>query len=125
MTKISLGYNLEEVSSTFEPLPGDNYLCRIEEQPELKKSSTNKDMLVFKWTVAEGEFEGRKIYDNVVLSVDWKVKQYCNLAGIDSGAELDTNEFVGLEAVLTLVKEPRNDKPDEDRNRITAMNPVA
>lgn len=124
MPKISLDYDLENVSSTFEPLPPDNYHARLDEPPEFKESSTGKPMLVFQWIIADGEHEGRKLYDNVVTTVTWKVKQYCQLAGIESGSELDTNDFTGLEAILTVATEPRQDKPDEERNVIKAMNPV-
>jgi len=122
--KISLDYDLNEVSSTFEPLEMDDYPAKLEEPPEVKKSSTNKDMMVFKWTISEGEYEGRKLFDNVLYTDPnsrWKFKQYCELVGIEEGSDLDTQDFVGLEAILTVGQEP--DKQDSSiiRNPIRKM----
>jgi len=124
MPKIELDYQLEDVSSTFEPLEEGQYYAKLPEAPELKESSTGKPMLVFIWEMADGEAAGRKLYDNVVLSVAWKVKQYCELAGIESGKELDTQDFKGMEAVLSVGQEPGNRNPEVMRNKIKAMNPV-
>ena len=108
MTLINLDYNLEDVSSSFEPLPESQYFARLD-KCTLVKSSTGKDMLKIEWVIKEGEFEGRKIYDNVVLSVDWKVKQYAVLAGVEEGTSLDTSDFEGVEALLNVIQEERGD----------------
>ena len=104
MTIINLDYNLEDVKDEFEPLPVGDYFAKID-KCELVKSSTDKDMLKIQWVIVEGEFEGRRLFDNVVLSVAWKVKQYAELAGIASGAALNTEDFVETEAILGVIQE--------------------
>lgn len=108
MTLINLDYNLEDVSDSFEPLPESQYFAKLTECT-LMKSASGKDMLKVVWVVIDGEFEGRKLFDYVVLSVDWKVKQYCTMAGIESGTQLDTNDFEGIEALLNVTQEERTD----------------
>lgn len=102
MAQINLDYNLEDVSAEFEPLPTGQYLAKIlnPEDFTLVESSTGKPMLKAVWTISEGEYEGRKLFDNIVLTVPWKVKQYCEIAGVDSGATLDTDDFIGIEGLL-------------------------
>lgn len=102
MAQINLDYNLEDVSNEFEPLPSGQYLAKIATGDDflLSESQSGKPMIKVAWTVTEGEYEGRKIFDNIVLSVGWKVKQYCEAAGIESGTSLDTEDFIGLEALV-------------------------
>jgi len=125
--RINLGYQLEDVKSEFEPLPRGTYEATITECT-LAKSSTNKDMLKFTWTVNDGEYAGRKLFDNVVLDVGWKVKQYAEAAGIASGAELDTEDFKGATAILTVDFAPKQNPDDETepiRNAIKRIVPAS
>jgi hypothetical protein len=114
---IDLDYNLEDVSSSIEPVPAQTYVCRID-KAELTESSTKKPMLKFEWKIIDGEYAGRTLFDNVVTSVSWKVKQYAELAGIESGKKLNTEDFVGIEAVLTISVKQREDDPEKQSNRI-------
>jgi hypothetical protein len=124
MAILTLDYNLEDVEEkSFEPLPAAQYFAQIvnPDDVELKESSTGKPMLKIVWTVQDGEFTGRKIFDNVVLSVDWKVKQYADIAGIESGTELDTEDFVGVEALLDVVQDTYQGKVN---NKIKTILPA-
>lgn len=107
MAQISLNYNLEEVSTEFEPLPSGQYLAKIVNPDDftLTKSQNGNDMIKVAWTITEGEYEGRKVFDNIALHVPWKVKQYCEAAGIESGTNLDTDDFIGLEALIQVNQE--------------------
>jgi len=120
MPLINLDYNLEDVSSTFEALPEASYLCRIKDA-DLVESSTKKPMLKFVWEVFDGEFVGRKLFDNVLLETDWKVKQYCELAGIESGSTLNTEDFKGVEGALNVKVGEYNNKPN---NNIDSIEPA-
>ncbi len=106
MAQINLDYNLEDVASDFEPLPSGQYLCKIVAPDDfvLTESQSGKAMIKAAWTVTEGEYEGRKLFDNIVLSVGWKVKQYCDAAGIESGTQLDTEDFIGLEGLVQVTQ---------------------
>jgi len=123
MTIIDLGYDLKDVKDSFEPLPEGQYMCRLD-KCTLTQSSTGKPMLKMEWVVIDGEFEGRRIFDNVVITVGWKVKQYAELAGITEGTAIDTNDFEGIEALLGVVQEERSDGQGIT-NRIKTMTPSA
>lgn len=99
MTKIALDYNIEDVSDGFETVPVDDYMCKMI-RCELTKSSNNNNMLAVRWEIMEGDYAGRYIFDNVVLYVQWKVKQYCKAAGVDAGSEFDSDDFLYTEAVV-------------------------
>jgi len=124
MTRISLDYDLEDVSTDFEPMPVGQYQARIENPDDctLVEASTGKDMLKIIWTIVDGEFEGRKVFDNVVLTVKFKVKQYCEAAGIGSGAEFDSDDFVGMEALLQIIQEEYNNRT---QNKIKNIQPMS
>ncbi|HXK71944.1 MAG TPA: DUF669 domain-containing protein [Clostridia bacterium] len=106
MPQISLDYDLENVSSEFTPLEPGTYYGRIESVELTKSQKTNKPMLKIVWIITEGEYEGRKLFDNVLLETEWKVKQYALLAGIPSGTELDTDDFKDCEAILHVIQKP-------------------
>jgi hypothetical protein len=120
MAKVTLDYDVSEVSSQFEPLPAGQYLAEIvnPDDCQLTESQNGKAMIKIAWTIKEGEYEGRKIFDNVVLSVDWKVKQYCDIAGIESGSELDTEDFIGMEAIVEVVQ---REYQGEMRNNVKTL----
>ena len=113
MPLINLDFNLEDVKSSFEPLPTAQYLCKLVKQ-ELKTSQSGKSMIAIEWNIAEGEHTGRKVFDNVVLSVDWKVKQYAELIGVESGKSIDPELFVGVEAVLDILCREQTEKEKND-----------
>ena len=113
MAFIKLDFNLEDVKSSFEPLPTDKYMAKIAIQ-ELKTSSTNKPIFSIAWVILEGEYAGRKIFDNIVLTVDWKVKQYAVLIGVESGTSLDPELFEGIEAVLDIRCREQTEKEKSD-----------
>lgn len=122
--RVGLDYDLSEVKNEFEALPPSTYEGKIATCEFTTSKSTNKPMLKFTWEVLDGEFAGRKLFDNVLIETSWKVKQYAEAAGIPSGTELDTNDFIGAEAILTvgIAKAQNPDDPDEPkRNQITRI----
>lgn len=124
MAILNLDYNIEDVEGNdFEPMPAAQYFAQIVNPDDvvLTESSTGKPMLKFTWTIQDGEYAGRKVWDNVVLSVQWKVKQYAECAGIESGAEIDTEDFVGMEALLDIIQDEYNGKVN---NKIKTVNPA-
>lgn len=113
MALINLGFNLEDVKNSFEPLPTDKYAAKIVKQ-ELKQSQAGNNMLKFEWQITEGEYAGRKLFDNVVLSLDWKVKQYAELIEQESGSQIDPDLFEGVEAVLDVLCREQTPKEKAD-----------
>ena len=120
MPVINLDYNLEDVQSDFTALPAGTYDARIE-SAEITNSQTGKPMLKVVWDITDGEFAGRKLWDNGVLSVGWRVKQYADLIGLESGSALDTDDFRGVEGLVEVVVEEYN---GEDRNYIKKVLPA-
>ena len=121
MSLIKFGFQLEDVVDNFAPLPTDKYPCKFTAK-ELKKSNAGNDMLSVEWTVTEGEHAGKKIFDNVVLSLDWKVKQYADLIGVVSGDSFDPDLFDGLEVIIDYVL--RDQKPKEkERAKLDGRDP--
>jgi len=115
MPLINLEYNLEDVSSERFVFPTAAYLCRIVKAELVETKETKKPMVDFTWEVFDGEFVGKRMKpDHVVLSVDWKVKQYCELAGIESGTTFNTEDFIGIEGVVTTKASTYDNKPSYD-----------
>ena len=121
MALIKFGFQLEDVVDNFAPLPTGKYPCKLTHK-ELKKSQNGNDMLSVEWTIMEGEQAGKKIFDNVVLSLDWKVKQYASLIGVESGNSFDPDLFDGLEVIIDILL--RDQKPKEkDSAKLAGRDP--
>ena len=123
MALINVDFNIEDVVDNFAPLATGKYPCKFTKR-ELKKSQAGNDMLAVEWTVMEGENANKKIFDNVVLNVDWKVKQYAELIGITSGSSFDPELFDGMEVVIDILL--RDQKPKEkERSKLDGRDPDA
>ena len=112
MALVNLDFNLEDVKDNFQPLPADDYAAKIASQ-ELKQSSNGNPMIAIVWEITDGEFTGRKMFDNMVLieSMGWKIKQYAELLGMTSGSSLDPSLLEGVEAILKIIQ--KNKTPEE------------
>lgn len=113
---IQTDFNIEDVKDGFDALPVGSYPGKIV-KAELVTASTGKPMVKVEWEITEGEFQGRKVWDNIVLTVAFKVKQYAGLIGVTSGNSFDTNDLIGIEAALSLIQEP-NQNNDGFVNKI-------
>lgn len=104
MTKIKL--NLDDVGG-FEPIPAGDYEAYLyEAKPTTFRSGNEGFALTFK--IADGEYKGRQIFDNIVLTEKayWKLGQFWRAITNDEGiVDIDTNEipgFVGRRIGLTI-----------------------
>lgn len=126
MVQINLDFNLEDQQSEFQPMPAGQYMGKISnpDDVQLTESSNGNPMIKVQWTVTEGEYEGRKLFDNVPLTAKagFKVKQYAEVIGLEEGAELDTDDFVGAEALLKVTQREYQGEP---RNNIDKVTPAA
>ncbi len=122
MPVIDLKFNLEDASSGFEPVPADQYRAKIV-KVTLGESNAGNAKLDVQWEIIEPpEFVGRKIFDTVPLHIDWRVKRYADIAGIESGSRLDTSLFEGAEAILTVSIE--KSEGYDPKNQIKKIVPV-
>lgn len=89
----------------FDPVPAGDYLVEIEKFEETTSTSGNQ-MIKATFKIVEGEYEGRKIFDNYVLNQNslWKLKSLFVALGEDvSGmAEFSPDDFVGKKFLATV-----------------------
>ena len=95
MAVITLEKDLSEMKDEYEQIADGTYEATIESM-EFAKSSKGNNMLKVRWKVEEGGM----VFDNVPLNVDFKVKQYAKLIGLESGATLDTEQFLGAKGII-------------------------
>lgn len=92
--------NLDELSKstkTFEPLPEGYYQAQIE-SVEPRTFRSGNDGLAVTYFITDGEYRGRKVYDNIVFvpKAEFKVAQlYKALYGddVDGSVTIDTEEL--------------------------------
>jgi len=125
MPKVNLDFNIENASSGFEPLPADQYPAKIIKS-ELATSQAGNPVIKIQWEITDGEFTGRKLFDTIPLQIDWRVKPYAELIGLSSGSELDTDDFIGAEAILQVKIRPADEKAGRDaQNEIKKITPMS
>lgn len=82
----------------FDPIPAGDYVLEIEDIEE-RVSKSGNDMLNITFSVAEGEYEGRKIFEFYVLTEKalWKLKDLFIALGIDTDGmvNVDIEDLVG------------------------------
>lgn len=107
--------DFSKIAMDFEPLPADSYKVRIAEIEEGETQENKLPKLNFKLEVTEGEYEGRIIFDSVVLKQKdgavnkiglGRVRAYTAATLGDeaaAGGEIDTDELKGntCEVVVT------------------------
>lgn len=110
--------NVED--KNFDPVPADTYLVKVNNAEETVSQAGN-EMINVTFEIAEGEYAGRKIFDNFVLMEKtlWKLKQFLVAIGIDvsEAVDLDVEDLIGT-ACEARVK-IRQDKGYDPRNTIT------
>ena len=111
MALVNLDFNLEDVEDGFTTIEAGSYEAKIEKEPTVEVSSAGKPKLVVYWTITEGEYAGKKVRDDVPLGVGWRVKPYALAAGMESGAQLDTSAFIGVEAIIEVTLGEYNGSP--------------
>lgn len=122
MARISLGYKLEEQSSSFEPMPAGSYFTKII-KAEVKKSSKGNDMISVQHEIISGEFAGRKVFDNIMLMQEsaFKMKQYAEVMGVESGDEIDTADFMNKECCVQLGQREYNGSIQNDVKKVSPV----
>jgi len=86
---------LDDVESGFAVYPDDKYLVEIQESSKIKKSKeSGNNMILWIGKILEGEYEGKKIAWNTVLTEDslWNLKEMLEKVGLEwdeDGFELE------------------------------------
>lgn len=129
MAVVDLDFNMEDVKSGMEAIPADQYQARIKEAT-LGESQAGNSMITFVWEVTDGEYIGRQVRDWVTLltSTAWKVKPYADLIGVETGSRLDTEAFIGAEAIISVTPERGRDQAADEApafNKVKKLTPIS
>lgn len=133
-----LNADFSKIATDFEPLPADAYRVKVE-SCEDKKTQTGKDQTSIKLVVAEGEFEGRVLFDNLVWTNNNGEQNKVSLGRLraytiaihgeeaGAGANIDTESLVGgvcqvVVQMKTRVRKDTNETVTE--NNITKVLPA-
>jgi hypothetical protein len=118
MPIIELEQPIEEMKSDFPVIPGGTYLGELVKVELVNAKSSGKPMLKTQWKIIDGEYAGRIVFDNVPLHVSFRVKQYAEAAGIQSGTQINTDDLQGAQAILDVTQEENPEKPGDYMNKI-------
>lgn len=93
--------NFDEVDSGsggFQPIPDGNYLVRIESIHSGRQTSKGDEMWGLELVVTDGDYQGRKIFDNLVFSEKalWRVKMVCSRFGVPLTGEVEIADIIPL-----------------------------
>jgi hypothetical protein len=100
---------------------GETFVFEVAEVEQKTSDNSGADYLSFTLKVAEGDYQGAKVWDNMSLQPQalWKLRGFLEAAGfvIDGVVDLDLNELKGLQVSGTVVHEEYQGKK---KNRIDA-----
>lgn len=117
--------NLDTINEGFTPIPEGEYEAYVFEVEKKTFRSGNEGYAVT-YNIAEGPYQGRKIFDNIVLTeaAYWKLGQFYKAVTGQSGeVEIDTNQlpqFVGKRVLLSVkVEEQTYQGETQERNVVS------
>ncbi len=80
---VMINVNMDEIKNEFELLPTGIYDLRIMGSPPIKDGAKGPYMAL-EFTVENGEFAGRKLWDNISFVAGWKIKAIAESAGLQT-----------------------------------------
>lgn len=119
-------------AGSYEPLPPGLYDIRVE-SAECRTTSTNKDMYVLTQVVTKGQYEGRKLWQNIVispesataLSIAFRHFAALGLGGNFFAAEPDSATICAKLIDATATAQVAIRKDDASRNEVKDLKPRA
>lgn len=109
--------------SVFDPVPGGRYLVNVTEAEIREGQESGVPYLALTLNVIDGDYEGRKLWDNMSFSPKalWKLKGFLLASGYEEDDvagefEVDPDEF--LEAEYDVVVGVSKDSQGTSRNNI-------
>lgn len=134
MAELDFDTNNHEPLGNFAPLPAGDYLAVIGNSEKKETNKKNGHYLQLTWEVLnDGDNKGRLVWTRLNLWNDnadavriagKELRSICDAVGV-SGKLRDSTELHGKLAVISVICEPRNDKPGEFSNRIKGYAPAA
>ncbi len=116
---------LDEVSSSFEPVPADTYNVRVDKCKQIAESkASGKPMLHWEFLITEGDFEGQRLFLDTSLQPQamFKVKQIleaCKFEWDEDG--FDDTDLPGAELQVGVELSEWNSKPS---NKVVEFMPI-
>jgi len=91
--------NFDEVETGgggFAPIPDGNYLVKIESIHSGRQTRAGDEMWGLELVVTDGDYQGRKIFDNLVFSQKalWRVKMTCSRFGVPLTGEVEIADII-------------------------------
>ena len=105
---------LDEVSSSFEPVPADTYRVRVDKCDVGKAKGSGKDKIHWEFLIAEGEYEGQRLFLDTSLQPQalFKVKQVLEACGFEWDEDgFESSELPGSELVVGVELDEYEGKP--------------
>lgn len=100
-------------TNDFAPLPDGEYVCVLTDI-EVDRTRVGDEMWKLRWTVQDGEFAGRLLFDNLVFSQRAlsRVKLVCCVCGVDTSSAVDLQPDMLLDkrAVVSTFQEEYSDE---------------
>ena len=119
-----LGFDLTEVkeSTGYAPIPAGEYIAMVISEQMKTTQSGNGEYLALQIQIIEGEYEGRKVFENLnIFNANEQAQQIArsNLKSLGiacglGGEFTDTSELIERPFVIRL----GIDRKDPDRNRV-------
>jgi hypothetical protein len=122
----------ETGSGSFEPLPPGIYMATIVEADVKQPKSGVGHMLALTWKIADGEHDGRQVWQSCVISHSSEAaqrigrsqtKDICDALHL-TAAVTDTDVFLHQTAMIKVAIEQDKNGVYEPRNKVTKVTPV-
>lgn len=117
--------NLDEIPEGFEIMEPGKYLAKVTDIEE-EESASGNPMLVWTWSIAEGDYKGKELKSFTSLQDHalFGLKEHLTAFGLEGDLDFDTEKLMGKKARLTVTKttiKSKNTGDDIEVNRVNAV----
>jgi hypothetical protein len=123
-----IDFNTVDDVEDYSPLPEGEYPCCLVDIDPERKTQYGDEMWRLKFKIAEGDFEGRNIFDNMVFSEQAmkRVKLICSRLGLNTSGKvnLTPDMLIGHTALVTVGVESYEATDDNGSSRTKKRNVV-
>lgn len=120
-------FEQQNEQQTFTPIPTGDYIIALD-RTEKKSSQSGTEYLEFAFTIMEGQYQGRKLWERFYIynskpgSVTFGKRMIASIVRATGKTQIhDTEELVGSTFLAHIVSETYN---GQDRNTIKSYKPV-
>lgn len=117
------GSDPDKATQEYVPPPPGSYQCKIVEAT-VGNSKAGKQMLTICYEIVTGKHKGKKVFDRIVTSVEWKMDQLGQALGLATKKKrkftLDTEEMIGEYVTVQVKGGEYQGNPTAEVGRVTA-----